>query len=140
MAVLLAFLALAGPPPPSTPIPREPAALAETLSSTTHHLRAAVDSWRASGARAVPEDVTLYELYQQRILILLSEKRRLAKAVFARLRAPTLQSEVLARRELGRLSRLRPLSAFRTGPAEPAGRLRAYYLPAPRRFGVASAG
>jgi hypothetical protein len=136
MAVLLAFFALAAPPPPNTPIPRDPGALATTLSSTTHDLRAAVDHWRASGARAVPEDVTLYALYQQRILILLSEKHRLAKAVFARLYAPALQSEVLARRGLGRLSRPRPLSAFRTGPAEPADRLRGYYLEAQRRFGV----
>jgi membrane-bound lytic murein transglycosylase B len=137
MAVLLVFFALAAPPPPNAPIPREPAALAEKLSSTTHDLRAAVDNWRASGARAVPEDVTLYALYQQRIVILFSERHRLANAVFARLHAPAVQSEVLARRALGRLSRPRPLSAFRTGPAEPADRLRGYYLQAQRRFGVA---
>src|SRR5439155_20144830 len=104
--------------------------------ATNRELGAAVDGWQASGARKVPQDVTLYTLYQQRILILLSEKRALAKAVFARTHQPSLQSEVLARRELGRLSRPRPLSAFRTGPAEPAGRLRGYYLEARRRFGV----
>jgi soluble lytic murein transglycosylase-like protein len=88
----------------------------------------------------VPEDVTLYALYQQRILILLSEKRRLSEAVLERLppgEARPFRSEVLARRELGRLSRPRPLKAFRTGPAEPAQRLLGYYRTAQRRYGVA---
>jgi soluble lytic murein transglycosylase-like protein len=48
-----------------------------------------------------------------------------------------LRNELAARRELGRLSSPRPLSAFRTGPAAPAGRLRAHYAEAQRRFRVA---
>jgi membrane-bound lytic murein transglycosylase B len=135
VTVLLAFLALAAPPP-NAPIPRDPAALASRLEATTHDLAAAIDRWQPRTSR-VPEDVTLYALYQQRILILLSEKPALAKAVFERLRGSPLRSDVLARRGLGRLSRPRPLSAFRTGPAEPADRLRGYYLEAQRRFGVA---
>ena len=135
MTVLLAFLALAAPPP-NAPIPRDPAALASRLEATTHDLADAIDRWQPRTGR-VPEDVTLYALYQQRILILLSEKPALANAVFERLRGSPLRSEVLARRGLGRLSRPRPLSAFRTGPAEPADRLRGYYLEAQRRFGVA---
>ena len=138
MAVLLALLALAAPPPPGAPIPRDHAALAERYAETTHDLTAAVDRWRASGERRVPEDVTLYALYQQRIVLLLTERRALSKAVLARLPSPrALRSELEARRELGRLSRPRPLRAFRTGPAEPADRLRGYYAEAQRRFGVA---
>jgi membrane-bound lytic murein transglycosylase B len=134
---LLAALALVAAPPPGAPIPRDPAALATRLETTTHDLTAAVDRWRASGARRAPEDVTLNALYQQRIVILLSEKRRLATAVLRRISDPRpLRSELLARRELGGLSRPRPLSAFRTGSAEPARRLRGYYLEAQRRFGV----
>ena len=136
MTLLLAVLALAAPPPPGAPIPRDPAVLAARLGSTTHELAAAIDRWHPRTGR-VPGDVTLYALYQQRILILLSEKPRLAKAVFERLRRRPLRSEVLARRNLGRLSQPRPLKAFRTGPAEPADRLRGYYLEAQRRFGVA---
>ena len=138
MAALLAVLVLwaGGPPPPKAPIPRDPAALAARLGSTTRDLAAAIDRWQARTGR-VPDDVTLYSLYQQRILILLSERRSLAKAVFARVRAPALESEVSARRELGRLSKPRPLRAFRTGPAAPAARLRGYYLEAQSRFGVA---
>ena len=134
--VLLALLALAAPPPPGAPIPREPVALASTYGSTTRELAAALDGWHPRTGR-VPRDVTLYALYQQRILIVLSERRSLAKAVFARVRAPWLESEVSARRELGRLSKPRPLRAFRTGPAAPAERLRGYYLEAQSRFGVA---
>jgi membrane-bound lytic murein transglycosylase B len=134
---MLAVLALAaGPPPANAPIPRDPATLAAKLDSTTNDLAAAIDHWQPRTGR-VPEDVTLYALYQQRILILLSEKTALSKAVFSRLRAPELDSEVAAGRELGRLSKARPLKAFRTGPAEPADRLRGHYLEAQRRFGVA---
>jgi soluble lytic murein transglycosylase-like protein len=137
VAVLLAFLALAAPPP-GAPIPREPAALARTYETTTHSLSDAVDRWRAGGRSAVPRDVTLYALYQQRIVILLSEKRALSRAVLRRIPdARRLRNELLARRELRRLSKPRPLSAFRTGPAEPADRLRGYYLEAQGRFGVA---
>jgi soluble lytic murein transglycosylase-like protein len=137
VAVLLAFLALAAPPPPGAQIPRDPAALARAYESTSHELSAGVDRWRASGPNAVPKDVTLYALYQQRILILLSEKPALSKAVLRRISdSRRVRNELLARRELVRLSKPRPLSAFRTGPAEPADRLRGYYLEAQRRFGV----
>jgi hypothetical protein len=70
---------------------------------TTRDLADAVDRWRASGGRRVPEDVTLDALYQQRILILLGEKRRLSAAVLRRLPlrdARPVGSEVLARRGL----------------------------------------
>ena len=97
----------------------------------------AVDRWRASRAQRVPDDVTLYALYQQRIVILLTERRALSQTVLRRTRDRALRSELLARRELGRLSRPQPLSAFRTGPAEPAATLLSDYLEAQRRFGVA---
>jgi membrane-bound lytic murein transglycosylase B len=142
MVALLAFLAVAasGPPQPDAPIPRDPAALAARLETTTRDLADAVDRWRANGGRGVPEDLTLNALYQQRILILLGEKRRLSAAVLRRLAprvARPVETELLARNELGRLSNPRPLSAFRTGRAEPARRLLGYYLQARRRFGVA---
>jgi soluble lytic murein transglycosylase-like protein len=136
IAALVAAAAL-GAPSPGAPIPRDPAALASAYESTAHDLGAAVDRWQPRNGR-VPEDVTLYALYQQRIVILLSERRALSRAVLRRLPEPrALRSELAARQELGRLSRPRPLSAFRTGPAAPADRLRAYYLGAQRRFGVA---
>ena len=137
MRALLALLALVAAPPPGAPIPVDPASLAIRLETTTHDLAAAVDRWRASWARRPPKDVTLDALYQQRIVILLSENRRLATAILRRISDPRpLRNELVARRELGGLSRPRPLGAFRTGSAEPAHRLRSYYLEAQRRFGV----
>jgi membrane-bound lytic murein transglycosylase B len=44
---------------------------------------------------------------------------------------------VIAKRELARLTRPRPLRAFRAGPAAPARTLRRYYTEAERRFHVA---
>jgi hypothetical protein len=128
----------APPPPPHAPIPPEPAALAAKLDSTTRDLELAVERWRAAGrAGRPPRAVVLEALYQQRILILLSARRRLADAVFGRLPgAKEARSDVLARRELARLSRPRELAAFRTGPAAPAFRLRAFYAEGQRRFRV----
>jgi soluble lytic murein transglycosylase-like protein len=127
----------ATPPPPGAPIPLQPAALAARLDSTLRDLNSAIDGWHRRRTRP-PENVTLDALYEQRISILLSERPRLARAVFWRLpKAREVQSDVLARRELRRLSRPRPLSAFRTGPAAPAYRLRGFYAQAQRRFHVA---
>jgi membrane-bound lytic murein transglycosylase B len=84
--------------------------------------------------------VTLWALYEQRLVIVLTERRRVADAVLRRLptaQAKALRNELLARRELARLSAPRPLSAFRTGPAAPAAQLRSYYDEAQRRFHVA---
>jgi transglycosylase-like protein with SLT domain len=141
VAAFFVFLVLlTAPPPPGAPIPRDPAELTARLEQTTRDLHDAIDLWRASGARRPPEDVTLYALYQQRIVILLTEKPALSRQVLARLpsgEAQPLRSELTARRGLRRLSKPRPLSAFRTGPAAPAASLLGYYRAAQRRFGVA---
>jgi membrane-bound lytic murein transglycosylase B len=141
-AALFATVALAtgGAPPPGAPIPRDPAALAARIQTTDRNLDTAIDTWPASGAARPPMDVTLYALYQQRIVILLTEKPTLSRRVLARMPAADarpLGNELAVRRELRRLSTPRPLRAFRTGPAAPAADLRAYYRTAQRRFGVA---
>jgi hypothetical protein len=84
--------------------------------------------------------VTLWALYEQRLVLVLTQRRRLADAVLRRLPgtdAKQLRNELIARRELARLSTPRPRSAFRTGPAEPAAQLSTYYGEAQRRFRVA---
>ena len=127
----------ATPPAPGAPIPLQPAALAARLDSTLRDLNSAIDGWHRRRARP-PENVTLDALYEQRISILLSERPRLARAVLRRLpQAKQVQSDVLARRELRGLSHPRPLSAFHTGPAAPAYRLRGFYAEGQRRFHVA---
>ena len=128
-------------PPPHAPVPRAPDALAIALVRTTGELRRAVDRWRLerSSRRAPPDDVTLAALYQQRIYRLLSKDPRLARRTIARL-PPSLRGQatdvVAARRRLATLATPRPLSAFRTGPAEPALVLLSHYREAERRFGV----
>ena len=138
MIALLGALALAAPPP-GAPIPRRPAPLTARLAATERALGAAVDGWNPAATSRPPREVTLYALYEQRILIVLSERPRVAAAVLRRLPAPfvrRVRSEVLARRALGRLSHPRPRSAFRTGRAEPPARLRSYYAEAQQRFHV----
>jgi len=126
----------APPPQPGARIPQQPAALAARLDSTLRDLNAAVDRWNGLTARP-PQDVILEALYEQRISILLSEKPPLATAVLGRvIGARQVRSDVIARRELRRLSRPQPLNAFRTGPAAPAYRLRGFYTEAQRRFHV----
>jgi len=142
MIALLGVLAIWGgmaAPPPSAPIPREPKPLAARIEATDRGLEDAVDRWRASAVPRPPLDVTLYALYEQRISIVLTARRALANAVFRRLPpryARPARSEVLAKRELARLSSPRPRSAFKTGRAEPAETLRRHYLEAQRRFHV----
>ena len=142
MIALLGAVALwsgSGPPPVGAAIPRQPAPLAARIETTEDGLASAIDRWRASGVARPPHDVTLYALYEQRILIVLTARPRLARAVLPRLApryARPLRNEVLARRELGRLAKPRPLRAFRTGRAEPAATLRRHYREAQRRFRV----
>lgn len=139
-ALLASAVVAAGAPPPGAPIPRDPAALAARLQTTTRNLDTGIDGWRASGAARPPLDVTLNALYQQRIVILLTAKPTLSRRVLARMPAAdarALKGELVVRRELRRLSAPRPLKAFRTGLAAPAAELRGYYRTAQRRFGVA---
>jgi Transglycosylase SLT domain len=133
---------LLGPPGADSTLPRDPDALAQRLTATQRGLDRAIDAWRAHGdpARgAPPEDVTLYALDQQRIHILLSGRPRVAKAVLARVPgrvAAHARASIRARRMLGGLATPQPMSAFKTGPARPAGALLRYYREAQRRFKV----
>lgn len=115
--------------------------MAARVTSTERSLDDAIDAWSAAGTTARPPlEVTLWALYEQRLVIVLTERKRVADAVLRRLPdgdAKRLRNELLARRELSRLSTPRPRSAFRTGPAEPAAQLRTYYGEAQRRFHVA---
>jgi len=76
----------------------------------------------------------------QRIELRLSDDPALASRV-VRLLPPALArdvtDDVLAHRELARLTPPRPVSAFRVGPAVAAAKLRAFYAEAERRTGVA---
>ena len=146
MLALVAAAALAAaapaPPSPNTPLPSGAAATAQRLTLATRSLDAAVADWRASGTPRQPRPLLLWALHQQRLYLSLGLRpASFGDVVVARL-PPTLRPDardvLVARRALVRLTppTTLPLSAFRTGPAEPADRLLKHYREAQRRFGV----
>ena len=131
-------------PDPDAALPRSASALAGSLTGASGRLDRAIDRWRSTGnpARGVaPRDVQLLALQEQRIIRLLTGRRRLSVAVLARLprrlRGQT-RNDVLARRELGLIHSVRrgPPPKVRVGRPPPADVLRRHYRAAWRRFGV----
>ena len=101
-----------------------------------------IDGWREDGTARQPRELRLWALHQQRLYLVLGLARpelgdRVVELLPAALR-PDARDVLAARRALVRLTppTKLPLSAFRTGPAEPADRLLGYYREAQRRFGV----
>ena len=139
MRALLAALALLTPPPVASPLPEEPAAVAQAVRTTTAQLHRVIDTWQA-GPRPggpTPRDVTLWALHQQRLFLRLTyddELGRRARPLLSREARATLD----ARRQLIALTPATtlPVSAFRTGPSLPALTLLHHYRDAERRFGV----
>jgi len=136
-SLLVAVVALA-PPAPQAPLPHEPAALAQALSSTSTQLRAAIARWTPKSA-APPEDVVLYALYQQRAYRLLGSDDSLARRTLPRLGRDlrAVSRDILAaHRELYHLTPPLPARAIKVGPAAPAATLLGDYREAERRFQV----
>ncbi len=139
MRILVAALVLLSPPAPTTPLPERPAAVAQTLASTTADLHRAIDTWQ-SGSRArgaTPKEVTLWALHQQRLFLALTYDAELGRRARPFLGVEA-RATLDARRRLVQLTppTTLPLSAFRTGPVLPARTLLRYYREAERRFGV----
>jgi membrane-bound lytic murein transglycosylase B len=134
--------AAAAPPGPHAALPTNPQALAGQLSAADVALRGAIDAWRADGHPASgtpPRAVVRRTLYVERAVRLLSRRPRLAAATISRLHARLAQETrelTAALRDLGRLSAGWPANAVRAGPAQPLGKLLAYYRAGQRRFGV----
>jgi membrane-bound lytic murein transglycosylase B len=125
-------------PAPDAALPRDPRALAATLSATTRRLRDALARWDAAGA--APDEVTYLALHHQRTLRLMARRRTLGDATLALL-APDVRGEardtVLGLRHLAAIPRSpgrRP--RVRVASAAPAAELRRHYAAAERRFGV----
>jgi Transglycosylase SLT domain len=130
-------------PSPGRGIPRDPAALARDLVTTTFALRDAIDAWTEAAdpsSGGAPQEVVLLGLYQQRIYRLLARNESLYERTLPRLRGRLREhakANVTAAREL--FSIVRPISRpsrFRTGPPKPAGVLLRWFRKAERRFGV----
>ena len=119
-------------------LPRQPQALATTLTSTTTRLRAAVARW--DPAAAVPRDVTYLALHHQRMLRLMAKRRALGDAALRRLPASVRGEAADTVRGLRRLAAiprdLKNLPRLRVARAAPAADLRRFYGEAQRRFGV----
>jgi membrane-bound lytic murein transglycosylase B len=125
-------------PPPRAALPRRPARLAAALTDTTRRLNGALDRW--DPASAVPREVTYLALYHQRIIRLMTARRRLGDATLARLPADVrgeARDTVLGRRDLAAIPRSPGrLPRVRVARAAPAAQLRRHYAEAQRRFGV----
>jgi membrane-bound lytic murein transglycosylase B len=135
--------AAGGPQSPSAALPRDPARLAAVLTATNRQLDAEVERWTSEGDPThgpAPRPLALLAARQQRIVHLLVARRRLGAQVLARVPrdvAGTAGAMLAAQRSIAAI----PASGgrrprIRIGSALPAGRLRAYYLSAQRRFGV----
>ena len=121
---LLLGLAL-GLPAPNATIPRTAPELAAALTRTERSLDAAIDRWNK--AERPPRKVTLLALYEQRIIRVLGESPRLARAV-VRL-DPAVADDVAARLDLRSLvsSGPAPRTSAKVGPPPPAARLLGWY-------------
>src|SRR3954452_1690608 len=90
--------------------------------------------------RARPAPVSVASAYAvQKVELRLSDDPALASRVIRLLPAALARDvtdDVLAHRELARLTPPRPLSAFRPGPAAAAAKLRAWYAEGQQRSGV----
>ena len=145
LVLVVTTVALALPataPPPSAPLPSRAEPFAQRLATATQELETAIDDWRASGTARPPRELRLWALDQQRLYLALGLARpafgdAIVRRLPAELRADA-RDVLVARRALVRLTppTTLPLSAFRTGPAEPADRLLGHYRAAQRRFGV----
>lgn len=125
-------------PPPDSPLPHNPLAVARALVQTRSDLRAAIGRWTPKSAEP-PREVVLYALYEQRIYRLLGRDAKLAGATLpllaSKLRAAS-RDLLVAHRELYRLTPPLPSPTIKVGRAAPAATLLGYYRAAERRFGV----
>jgi hypothetical protein len=125
-------------PAPDAALPRTPDRLAAMLTDTTRRLRDAVQRW--DPAAAVPRDVTYLALHHQRMLRLMTERRKLGDATLGRLPADVrgeARDTVLGRRHLAAIPRSPgKLPRVRIAGAAPAAELRRHYAEAQRRFHV----
>ena len=123
---------------PTDEIPRGPERLRADLVHTTRSLKAAIQSWRATGKER--RVVALLALRQQRIYQALSARPRAARKVIAALPdglARFASETVEASRRLRTLIEpLEELPSWETHHPAPAGSLRGFYAKAERRFGI----
>jgi hypothetical protein len=121
-------------PAPNAAIPGSSRPLALTLMRTEQSLDQAIDRWDTS--TSPPQDVTLLALYEQRIIRVLGERPKLARAVVKL--HPAAADDVAARVDLKALVAAGPVprASPKVGPAPPAAQLLVWYREAQQRFHV----
>ena len=121
-------------PAPNARLPTTARPLAQALTQTERSLDDAIGSWNTS--TRPPRDVTLLALYEQRIIRVLGERPKLARAVVKL--DPAVADDVAARVDLKRLVAASPVprASPSVGPAPHAAQLLAWYREAQRRFHV----
>ena len=126
------------PPAADAPLPARAGAIAAELVAVRPRLRAAAAAWDGRGA--VPAELELLALREQRLTLRLSERPRLIAPALAALpdaERRAVRDDVRALRALARLSASWPVKRdHRTGPAEAPARLLRFYRAARGRFGV----
>ena len=129
---------------PPAPAPTKHEALAADLTTTWRDLRAAIGAWRRDGDPArgdAPDAVVALAERQRSLYRRLAQRRRLALRVLplvqGRVRGEA-RDVIAARRALDVLNApfANARRKLRTGPAEPADVLLAYYREAQDRYGV----
>jgi membrane-bound lytic murein transglycosylase B len=137
-AALAADARVAPLPAPDVALPRTPARLAATLTTTERRLHRVIARWDGTGA--VPRDVTYLALHDQRIVRVMAARRALGDATLRRLPPdvrPEARDAVLARRDLAAIPRSPGrVPPVRVARAAPAASLLADYGEAERRFSV----
>jgi membrane-bound lytic murein transglycosylase B len=133
-----ATAARAAPPEPNAPLPRTAAAVAAALVTTDSSVRSAIDAWQ-SPRTSPPQQLTLFALYDQRLLRMLATSPGLRRAATASL-PPILRTHVaqlaIAHAELVRITPPLRTRVPRVGrPATPDDLLQ-WYREGQRRFGV----
>jgi hypothetical protein len=120
-------------PAPDAVIERAPAALVRSFTLTERRLDAALAHWDT--AAPPPRAVSLLALFEQRTIRLLSVDTKLAARVLGL--DPALRDDVIALRELGRLTgSFAGRATVGLERAPPAKRLLRWYRESQRRFGV----
>lgn len=139
LGVALASATAAAQPDPNAPLPTTPQAISAALAATDASVRAAVDAWRLPRGSTPPKALTLYGLYDQRLLRLLAAKPtlrdRTARLLPSRIRARVV-AVTSAHAELVRITPPLRTRVPRVGRAAPPDDLLRWYRAAGRRFGV----
>jgi len=139
VAAAAAVATAAAAPDPNASLPHTPAAVAAALTSTDASVWSAIDAWHAPRAATPPVDLTLFALYDQRLIRKLAANPRLLRSTLPSL-APVLRTRVrelaTAHAELVRITPPLRTRTPRVGPAARPDDLLRWYHEAQRRFGV----